>query len=407
MWMRVDTCGKNRWLKFIRRRQNSATIMILNFLDQHRWWFIATISLIAWAATAAFVVTLGDNGTIDFTRDASIAAAAAVGAMAIYFLASSHMIRVGRLFRVRWQIRRRESLLQEIDGKLEQCERDSLVWRDAQPVVLQLKEVLTMATEEERAALQTLTLARSASTKDLEARVRQLGTPTFEEWMRRFRGVPAYRDYEVIVRTVASGMDVATDKGYSPAELEAALIRRVFAGRLSILSAEDRERVLTAWQNYANEHRDSLTHHLPAASPELETELAGAGTHAMATVMAGAVVHERGLTLPTAFFQGVATLLPPLIGALGWKLTASATVRYFKYWRLRRVLPAIILVSRMRSGIRVRRVTHLEKLENERVNLGRTTEFVHGQLLELREQQAHVSQLKFSIRRMRMVLPLA
>lgn len=381
--------------------------MILNFLDQHRWWFIATISFIAWAATAAVIVSLAQDGTIDFTRDASIASAAAIGATAIYFLASSHFVRMWKLFRLRSQIRRREGLLQEIDGKLEQCERDTLVWRDAQPVTLELKEVLAMATEQELTALQTLTLARSASAKDLEARVRQLGTPMFEEWTRRFRGVSPYRDYEVIVRAVASGMDVATDKGYSPAELESALIRRIFSGRISILTEEDRERVLTAWQNYANEHRDSLTHHLPAASPELETELTGAGTHAMATVMAGAVVHERGLTLPTAFFQGVASMLSPLIGALGWKLTGSATVRYFKYWRLRRVLPSLIMISRMRSGVRVRRVTHLEKLENERVNLGRTNEFVHGQLLELREQQTHISKLKFSIRRMRMVLPLA
>jgi len=380
--------------------------MIFTFLDQHRWWFIATMSAIAAVATAAFVAFMSPDG-VPFTRDAGIASAIAGLATAIYFLASSHANRLWQLFRLRWQIQRREGLLEEVAEKLEQCERDSIRWRDAQPVNLELKEILEMATEQERTALQTLTLARSTQAKDLEQRVRQLGTPIHEEWMRRFRGVIAFRDYDVVVRNAASGMDVATDKGYSPAELEAALMRRIFASRLAILAPDERDRVLTAWRHYAEEHRDSLSDNLPAESPDLEAELAGAGTYCMATVVAGAVVHERGLTLPTSFFQGVNGMLPPLIGALGWRITATATVRFIKYLRVRRMLPAIVLVLRMRASTRVRRISHLEKLEVERANLKRTSEFVQGQLGELKEQQAHLAQLKFSVRRLRMVLPLA
>lgn len=381
--------------------------MIFHFLDQHRWWFIATMSAIAGIATAAVIIAISPDGGVQYSRDASIAAGIAALATAVYFLASSHATRLWQLFRLRWQIRRREGLLEEVAQKLEQCERDSIRWRDAQPVNLELKEVLEMATDQERTALQTLTLARSTQPKDLEQRVRQLGTPLMEEWVRRFRGVIAFRDYDVVVRNAASGMDVATDKGYSPAELEAALMRRIFSSRLAILAPDERDRVLTAWRHFAEEHRDSLSDNLPAESPDLEAELAGAGTYCMATVVAGAVVHERGLTLPTAFFQGVAGMLPPLIGALGWRITSTATVRFIKYLRVRRVLPAIVLVSRMRASTRVRRISHLEKLEVERANLRRTSEFVQGQLAELKEQQAHLSQLKFSMRRLRMVLPLA
>jgi hypothetical protein len=380
--------------------------MIFHFLDQHRWWFIATMSTIAGIATGAVIIAISPDG-VQYTRDGSIAAAIAAVATAIYFLASSHATRLWQLFRLRWQIRRRESLLEEVAQKLEQCEKDSIRWRDAQPVNLELKEVLEMGTEQERTALQTLTIARSTNAKDLEQRVRQLGTPIFEEWVRRFRGVIAFRDYDVVVRNAASGMDVATDKGYSPAELEAAVMRRIFASRLAILAPDERDRVLTAWKHYADDHRDSLSDNLPAESPDLEADLAGAGTYCMATVVAGAVVHERGLTLPTAFFQGVAGMLPPLIGALGWRITATATVRFFKYWQVRRSLPAIVLISRMRAGTRVRRISHLEKLEVERANMRRTSEFVQSQLEELKEQQAHLSQLKFSVRRLRMVLPLA
>lgn len=380
--------------------------MIFHFLDQHRWWFIATMSAIAGIATGAVIIAISPEG-VQYTRDATVAASIAAVATAIYFLASSHATRLWELFRLRWQISRRVGLIEEVAHKLEQCERDSVRWRDAQPVSLELKDLLEMGTEQERTALQTLTLARSASPKDLDQRVRQLGTPIVEEWVRRFRGVIAFRDYDVVVRNAASGMDVATDKGYSPAELEAALMRRIFAGRLAILAPDERDRVLTAWRHFADEHRDSLSDNLPAASPDLEAELAGAGTYCMATVVAGAVVHERGLTLPTAFFQGVASMLPPLIGALGWRITATATVRYLKYLQVRRALPAIVLVSRMRASTRVRRISHLEKLEVERANLKRTSEFVQGQLAELKEQQAHLGQLKFSVRRLRMVLPLA
>jgi uncharacterized protein YaaW (UPF0174 family) len=381
--------------------------MIFHLLDQHRWWFVAALSAVTWGATAAIIIAMSTEGSPNFTGDATIAAAAAVATASVYFLMASHISRVLRLFRLRWQIRRRESLLEEVAENLAKCERDSLEWRDAQPVGLELREVLEMATEQERSALQTLTLARSTNAKDLELRVRQLGTPMWEEWMRRFRGVASYRDYDVVVRTVASGMDVATDKGYAPAELEAALLRRIFSGRLGIMAPDERERVLTAWMEFANDHRDSLSSSLPAASPDLETDLAGAGSYAMGTVLAGAVVHERGLTLPTTFFQGVSSMLPPLIGALGWKITSSATVRFMKYFQVRRVLPAIVLLTRMRSGVRVRRVSHLEKLESERNNLKTTTDYVEGQLLELQEQVAHLSHLKFSMRRLRMVLPLA
>jgi hypothetical protein len=381
--------------------------MIFNFLDQHRWWFIATMAAIAGIATGAFILGFAPEASALYTRDASLASGIAAIATAIYFLASSHATRFWELFRLRWQVRRRESLLQEVAQKLEQCEKDSMRWRDAQPVGLEMKDVLEMATEQERTSLQTLTLARSTAPKDLEQRVRQLGTPIHEEWMRRFRGVIAFRDYDVVVRNAASGMDVAIDKGYSPAELEAAVMRRIFAGRLAILAPDERDRVLTAWRHFADEHRDSLSDNVPAESPNDETELAGAGTYCMATVVAGAVVHERGLTLPTTFFQGVSAMLPPLIGALGWRITATATVRFLKYWHVRRVLPAIVLVSRMRAGTRVRRISHLEKLEVERSNLRRTSEFVLSQLAELKELQEHLSQLKFSMRRLRMVLPLA
>jgi hypothetical protein len=100
-------------------------------------------------------------------------------------------------------------------------------------------------------------------------------------------------------------------------------------------------------------------------------------------------------------------MLPPLIGALGWRITSTATARFFKYWHVRRVLPAIMLIARMRAGTRVRRVSHLEKLEVEHANLQRTSDFVQGRLAELKEQRTHLGQLKFSVRRLRMVLPLA
>ncbi len=381
--------------------------MIFHFLDQHRWWFIMTMSAVTWVATAAVMVMLSADGGARFSGPASIAAAIAVAATAVYFLTSSHLIRGWTLFRLRWQVRKREAFLEEIALKLAEAEKDSVRWHDVHPVDVELREVLDMATEQERGALQTLTLARSTSPNDLAMRVRSLGTPLWEEWMRRFRGVASYRDYEVVVRSAAAEMDVATDKGYAQAELEAALMRRIFAARLALLQPDDRDRVLAVWRDFGREHSDSLSGQIPAESPDQETDLAGAGTYAMATVLAGAVVHERGLTLPTAFFQGVAAILPPMVGALGWRITAGTSARFIRFWRVRRVLPAIVLIARMRSGLRVRRSSHLQKLETEQANLRRTAGFVESQLLDLREQETHLGQLKFSMRRLRMVIPLA
>lgn len=382
--------------------------MIFHFLDQHRWWFIVTMSALTWAVTAAVLVGLAADGeAIRFTGPASIAAAVAVLATAIYFLTSSHAVRVWTIFRLKRQVHRREALLTEIADNLAKAEQDRVRWTEVRPLDLEVKQVLDMATDQERGALQTLTLARGTDVKDLETRVRQLGTPIWEEWVRRFRGVSPYRDYEVVVRNAASAMDVATDKGYAQAELEAALMRRIFSARLALLQPDEREKVLAVWREFGNEHHDSLTSSVPALSPDMEADLAGAGTYAMATILAGAVVHERGLTLPTSFFQGVSAMLPPLIGALGWRITAGTSARFIQFWRVRRVLPAIVLMARIRSGLRVRRSKHLIKLETERDNLAKTASYVEGQLSDLREQLAHLGNLKFSMRRLRMVLPLA
>jgi hypothetical protein len=381
--------------------------MIFHFLDQHRWWFITTLSIITWIATAAILIFLSTDAAQGFSAPASLAAFVAIVATAVYFLSSSHAARVWRLFRLRWQIRKKEALLNEIAAKLQTCERDVIRWREAQPVNLEITDVLDMATEQERSSLQTLNLARGTTAKDLEMRVRQLGTPFWETCMRRFRGVASYRDYEVVVRTIAGFMDVATDKGYSQAELETALMRRIFAARLALLQPEERDRVLAVWRDFGAEHTDSLSDHLPAISPDLERDLTGAGTYAMATVLAGAVVHERGLTLPTTFFHGVSAMLPPMVGALGWRITAGTSARFLNFWRTRRVLPSLVLLARMRSGLRVRRTTHLKKLAIEQDNLRKTSEYVQSQLLDLQEQQNHLAQLKFSMRRMRMVIPLA
>lgn len=382
--------------------------MIFNFLDQHRWWFIVTMSALTWAVTAAVLVALaGEGGQAQFTGPASIAAGVAVLATAVYFLTSSHAVRVWTIFRLKRQIRRREALLTEIADNLGQAEQDRVRWNEVRPLDLEVKQVLDMATDQERSALQTLTLARGSEAKDLEMRIRQLGTPIWEEWVRRFRGVSAYRDYEVVVRNAASAMDVATDKGYAQAELEAALMRRIFSARLALLQPDERDKILSVWRDFGNEHRDSLTSHVPALSPDMEADLAGAGTYAMATILAGAVVHERGLTLPTSFFHGVSAMLPPLIGALGWRITAGTSARFLSFWRVRRVLPAVVLMARIRSGLRVRRTKHLAKLETERDNLAKTASYVETQLTDLREQLAHLSNLKFSMRRLRMVLPLA
>lgn len=382
--------------------------MIFNFLDQHRWWFIVTMSALTWAVTAAILVALaGEGGQAQFTGPASIAAAVAVLATAIYFLSSSHAVRVWTIFRLKRQIRRREALLTEIAENLGKAEQDRIRWNEVRPLDLEVKQVLDMGTDQERSALQTLTLARSSEVKDLETRIRQLGTPIWEEWVRRFRGVSPYRDYEVVVRHAASAMDVATDKGYAQAELEAALMRRIFSARLALLQPDDRDKILAIWREFGTEHHDSLTAHVPALSPDMEADLAGAGTYVMATVLAGAVVHERGLTLPTAFFHGVSAMLPPLIGALGWRITAGTSARFINFWRVRRVLPAVVLMARIRSGLRVRRTKHLAKLETERDNLAKTASYVESQLTDLREQLSHLSNLKFSMRRLRMVLPLA
>jgi hypothetical protein len=219
--------------------------------------------------------------------------------------------------------------------------------------------------------------------------------------------VTPYRDYEVVMRAAASHMDVATDKGYNQAELETALLRRIFGSRLALLQPEERDRVLAVWRDFATEHRDSLSDHAPAVSPDQERDLAGAGPYVMGTVLAGAVVHERGLTLPTSFFQGVSAMLPPLVGALGWKITAGSSARFINFWRTRRVLPAIVLTARMRSSVRVRRTGHLKKLATEQDNLRKTADYVESQLGDLREQLGHLGQLKFSVRRLRMVIPLA
>lgn len=381
--------------------------MIFHFLDQHRWWFIVTMSALTWAVTAAVLVGVTGDGQVQFTGPASIAAAVAVLATAVYFLTSSHAVRVWTAFRLKRQIRRREALLTEIAENLGKAEQDRIRWTEVRPLDLEVKQVLEMATEQERGALQTLTLARGSGVKDLEMRVRQLGTPIWEEWVRRFRGVSPYRDYEVVVRNAANAMDVATDKGYAQAELEAALMRRIFSARLALLQPDERDKVLAVWHDFGTEHRDSLTSHVPALSPDMEADLAGAGTYTMATILAGAVVHERGLTLPTSFFHGVSSMLPPLIGALGWRITAGTSARMLTYLRVRRVLPAIVLMARIRSGVRVRRTKHLIKLETERDNLAKTASYVETQLGELREQLAHLSNLKFSMRRLRMVLPLA
>ena len=381
--------------------------MIFHFLDQHRWWFIVTMSALTWAVTAAVLVGLAGDGQIQFTAQSSIAAGVAVLATAIYFLTSSHAVRVWTIFRLKRQINRREALLTEIAENLARTEQDRIRWTEVRPLDLEVKQVIDMGTDQERGALQTLTLARGKDVKDLEVRIRQLGTPLWEEWVRRFRGVSPYRDYEVVVRNVANAMDVATDKGYAQAELEAALMRRIFSARLALLQPDERDKVLAVWHDFGNEHRDSLTAHVPALSPDMEADLAGAGTYVMATILAGAVVHERGLTLPTSFFHGVSPMLPPLIGALGWRITAGTSARLITFWRMRRVLPAIVLMSRIRSGLRVRRAKHLIKLETERDNLAKTASYVEGQLTELREQLAHLSNLKFSMRRLRMVLPLA
>ena len=52
--------------------------MIFHFLDQHRWWFIVTMSALTWAVTAAVLVALAGDSQAAFTGPASIAAAVAV-----------------------------------------------------------------------------------------------------------------------------------------------------------------------------------------------------------------------------------------------------------------------------------------------------------------------------------------
>ena len=130
--------------------------MIFNFLDQHRWWFIATMATLAGIATGGFILGFAPEAAALYTRNATIAAGIAAFATSIYFLTSSHARRLWELFRLRWQVRRRESLLREVAQKIEQCEKDSVRWRDAQPVTFEIKEILAMATEQEKTSLQKL-----------------------------------------------------------------------------------------------------------------------------------------------------------------------------------------------------------------------------------------------------------
>jgi len=181
----------------------------------------------------------------------------------------------------------------------------------------------------------------SESDRDLIAQeIRAFGGNTMINLFRR-EGIK----YEELVVDVASHLKANFPKSADVAEIEYAILQKIFTDSIAKMSDDERRQVLQEL------NVGDLTGLGPAqlAAVLATARLAGFGTYKMALVVANSISRsllERGLT--PAINAGLSRTLSLVIGPIGWIITGLWTVADMASPAYRVTVPCVIQVAYMR-----------------------------------------------------------
>jgi uncharacterized protein YaaW (UPF0174 family) len=156
------------------------------------------------------------------------------------------------------------------------------------------------------------------------------------------------RSYTEVVFALAEKIGASRD-GTSIADIEDAIVRKVWKDTTDKMSAEEREELNRKAQETAAKYGRSAKSEAAGFAALGAAQLSGFGIYMAGSTILGAVNSALGLGLGFGAFTGLSSLISTAIGPLGWAALGIFTVAKLGAPNWKKVLPVVVLIASQRA----------------------------------------------------------
>lgn len=231
---------------------------------------------------------------------------------------------------------------------------------------LELVALLAAGTKEERTNLATiLKLSETATPAALSESLGKAGSHVVGALARGGRGVP----YLEVVTDVAAKLKLPKlPQADMICERERQILTATFEKMLAKATPEQREAILA---ELASKQLSSARKLGAGAGALMVANLSGFALYTAASTTLAAVTGALGLTLPFATYMGLSSVIATVTGPLGWAALVVWGVASLGGADYKKTIPAVILVSTVRTRLIAERDQELQALADEQAVLER------------------------------------
>lgn len=156
------------------------------------------------------------------------------------------------------------------------------------------------------------------------------------------------RSYTEVVFALAEKIGASRD-GASVADIEDAIVRKVWKDATDKMSAKEREELNRKAQETAAKYGRSAKSEAAGFAALGAAQLSGFGIYMAGSTILGAVNSALGLGLGFGAFTGLSSLISTAIGPLGWAALGIFTVAKMGAPNWKKVLPVVVLIASQRA----------------------------------------------------------
>ena len=249
---------------------------------------------------------------------------------------------------------------------------DDLRQFEGNPAKFSLKEILSLANEEERNGLAEFTGIKFEDAEQFDFAVRKKATNDIRSLIKRIKGV----DKELSIATYSDMIDLAGEKfklnrgGRKDRDFEAHLVKTAFEKMVDTMDDKDREVLEREISKYAEEHLGKKNLDLALASGGLvAANLGGFATYTMASSLLAGVSSTFGVALPFAAYTTLSSTLAVALGPVGLIALGSWGLHKITSPNIKTTILTVLAVASIRERLIFEYPEKRDELKKEIDNL--------------------------------------
>jgi uncharacterized protein YaaW (UPF0174 family) len=161
------------------------------------------------------------------------------------------------------------------------------------------------------------------------------------------------KSYHEIVLDTARKIGALVDSGSSTAEIEKAVLLRIWNKTKANLTEEQLAELDKRTREVASKHRKKFGKEFTGLAALSGAQLSGFGIYMLGSTLLGMINGALGLGLSFGVFTGLSSLISVIIGPVGWVTLGIVTIAKLGGPNYKKLIPAIIVIATYRAEQKV------------------------------------------------------